>query len=207
MKKAILATCAIVLALAVPAKAKQKDYEMGTLTKVPLHAKNLVKAGFTDSTDCTPGLTGTNCTGGITDNYDGQLFASMPDGSEVLIGNCGSGARLKDILFPCSQQYVLMLAEQDGTKVFLTHTWMHHDIGGKFADSSKVLYRIEHHGGVTYILIPDPDNPKKEGMYNRLKLPKQPSAKADAPVATDNITAMCASGKLTPEQQKQFCGK
>lgn len=207
MIKTILAAGAMALALAVPVKAKQKDYQMGTLAKVPLHAKNLVKVGFTDNTDCTPGLAGTNCTGGITNNYDGQLFAAMPDGSEVLIGNCGSGARLTDRLFPCSQKYVLMLTEQDGTNVYLTHTWMHHDIGGKFADNSRVLYRIEHHGGVTYILIPDPANPKKEGMYNRLKLPKQPSDRANAPVATDNITAMCASGKLTPDQQKEFCGK
>jgi hypothetical protein len=59
---------------------------------------------------------------------------------------------------------------------------------------------------VTYFAIPDPNNPKKEANYYIHKLPKQKAEPPkDVQTSPDNITAMCASGKLSPEQQAKYC--
>ncbi len=190
----------------MPAVAKDhsNDYRMGTLTKVPLHVGGKVTTGWTDTTSCNRGLVGIHCTGGIVDDYNGWLVADMPSGTEVVIEPCVSGASLAALLLPCAQPYVLTLTEEDGTFLFLDHTWGHHDSAKDLDVTSKVLYRIEHHAGVTYIRIPDPADPKKEGTYNPIKLPKPKSSEAH-PTTDNNISAMCASGKLSPEQQAKFC--
>jgi hypothetical protein len=193
--------------LSIPAVAKDhsNDYHMGTLTKVPLHVGGKVTTGWTDTTSCNSGLVGIHCTGGIVDDYSGWLVADMPNGTEVVIERCAGGSSLAAMLLPCDRPYVLTLTEEDGTFVFLDHTWGHHDSSNNLETTSKVLYRIEHHAGVTYIRIPDPADPKKEGTYNPIKLPKQAAAQKAPPQASDNISAMCASGKLSPEQQAKFC--
>jgi hypothetical protein len=175
---------------------------MGTLTKVPVHVGGKVSRGWTDTTSCDSGLMGIHCTGGIVDDYSGWLVADMPNGTEVVIERCVSGASLAALLLPCDQPYVLTLTEEDGTFVFLDHTWGHHDSSQDLEVTSKVLYRIEHHGGVTYIMIPDPANPKKEGTYNPIKLPKLKSA---APTTDNNVSSMCASGKLSAELKAKYC--
>lgn len=203
--KQILALALLTFALVGTAFAKDhsNDYQMGTLTKVPLHVGGKVSQGWTDTTSCNSGLLGIHCTGGIVDDYSGWLVADMPDGKEVVIEVCASGASLAAALLPCDRPYILALTEEDGTFVFLDHTWLHHDISEAFDTTSKVLYRIEHHGGVTYFMIPDPSNPKKEGSYNPIKLPKPP--KASTSTAPDNLTAMCASGKLSAELTAKYC--
>lgn len=196
------------LIFVTPSMAKDNEYHTGTLSKVPLHVGNKKDVGFTDTTACRPGLIGLNCTGGIIENYDGKLVATMPDGSLMVIRDCAVGARAAAFFLSCSQPWVFVLTEEDGTTTFLEHVQFgsgEDKFGDKFGDSAKVLYRIEHKPGVTYIVIPDSDNPKKEGRYTRMKLPKQASGQKTPQQATSNITAMCSSGKLSPEQQAKFC--
>ena len=206
MKRYEIAALVLLLTLSTLGYAKDhsNDYKMGTLTKVPMHVGGKVSEGWTDTTSCNSGLLGVHCTGGIVDDYSGWLVADMPDHTEVVIQPCVSGATLAALFLPCNQPYVLTLTEEDGTFIFLDHTWGTHNSAGGLETTSKVLYRIEHKPGVTYICIPDPNDPKKEGKYNPIKLPKF-KHKQDAPQNADNITAMCASGKLSAELQTKYC--
>lgn len=204
-KLIVLATVCLFVASA-QAKDHGNDYTMGTLTKVPLHVGGVVPSGWTDTTSCQSGLFGVHCTGGIVEDYGANLVADMPDGNELVIEPCAAGATMAALLLPCSRPYVLMLVEEDGTVIFLDHTWGHHDSAKSLEASSKVLYRIEHHGGITYIMIPDPEDPKKEGSYNPIKLPKS-NGKGNPNQSPDNVTAFCASGKLSPELQAKYCDK
>jgi len=207
VKAALLAVLGLLI-LAPPCIAKDDEYHSGTLSKVPLHVGSKKDTGFTDTTDCRPGLAGVNCTGGIVENYDGKLVATMPDGSLAVIRDCAAGATAAAFFLSCSQPWVFVLTEEDGTTTFLERVQFgsgEDKFGDRFGDSAKVLYRIEHKPGVTYVVIPDPNNPKKEGRYTRMKLPKQPVAQSARPQASDNISAMCASGKLSPDQQAKFC--
>ncbi len=206
MKKIITLATAVLFAISVQAKDHSNDYKMGALTKVPLHVGGVVSTGWTDTTSCQSGLFGVHCTGGIVEDYGANLVADMPDGNELVIESCVGGATVAALILPCSRPYVLMLVEEDGTVVFLDHTWLHHDSASSLAASSKVLYRMERRNGVTFIMIPDPENPKKEGMYHPIKLPK-PKAKAAPNQSPDNVTAFCASGKLSPELQAKYCEK
>jgi hypothetical protein len=202
----VLAVLFITVLSSIPTVAKDhsNDYHMGTLTKVPMHVGGKVSTGWTDTTSCNSGLVGIHCTGGIVDDYSGWLVADMPNGTEVVIEPCAGGASLAALLLPCNQPYVLTLTEEDGTFMFLDHTWGHHDSAKDLQVTSKVLYRIEHHGGVTYIRIPDPGNPQKEGMYNPIKLPKTKSS-VTTPQTDNNVTSMCASGKLSAELKAKYC--
>jgi hypothetical protein len=204
--KTLLAAIVLILALSTTASAKDHsgDYKMGKLEKVPLHVGGKVTAGFTDTTTCNEGLLGVHCTGGIVDDYSGWLVADMPDGTELTIKTCTGGEGLAAVILPCDQPYVLMLTEEDGTPVFLDHTWGHHDSAKGLEATSKILYRIEHHMGITYVMIPDPTDVKKEGSYNPIKLPK-PLKVASKPAADSNISAMCASGKLSEEAKAKYC--
>lgn len=202
----ICAALLIIILASVQATAKDHsdDYKMGTLTKVPLHVGGKVSAGFTDTTSCNSGLLGVHCTGGIVDDYNGWLVADMPDGTEVPIQVCASGASLAALLLPCSQPYVMTLKEEGGTFIFLDRVWGSRDIGKELETTSKVLYRTEHKPGVTYIKIPDPTNPQKEATFTPIKLPKQKTA-SPAPTTDNNISSMCASGKLSAELKAKYC--
>ena len=207
MKITLVAVLGLLM-LVAPCLAKDTEYHAGTLTKVPLHVGSKKDMGFTDTTDCHPGLVGVNCTGGIVENYDGKLVATMPDGSLLVVRDCAGGATAAAFFLSCSQLWVFVLTEEDGKMTFLQHVQFgsgEDKFGDKFGDTAKVLYRIEHKPGVTYIVIPDPNNPKKEGRYTRIKLPKQALAQKAPSEASDNISAMCSSGKLSHEQQAKFC--
>ena len=203
----------IVVAVAVTvslsfAKDHSNDYKMGTLTKVPLHVGGKVSMGYTDTTSCNSGLFGVHCTGGIVDDYGANLVADMPDGTEVVIKPCAGGASLAAAVLPCSQPYVLTLTKEDGTFVFLDHTWGHRDSAKELDTNSKVLYRTKHVRGlvsVDYVMIPDPTNPNKEGTYNVIKPMKPPTKKDAAAPAPDNIAATCASDKLSAELKAKYC--
>lgn len=202
---AILLGFVIVL---TPLQAKDKEYHTGTLIKVPLHVGSKKDTGYTDTRECHQGLTGVDCTGGIVEDYEGKLVATLPDGRLVIIRDCAGGATAAAYFLSCSQPWVLVLTEEDGTITFLQRVQFgsgEDKFGDKFAESAKVLYRIERRMAITYIVIPDPDNPKKEGSYTRMKLPKQATAQNASPQASDNISAMCASGKLSADQKAKFC--
>ena len=193
-----------VLILVAPCMAKDKEYYAGTLNKVPLRVGKRAVLGLYRYHELLFGAGKHHCTGGVTDDYKGKLIATMPDGHLVVIRDCYTGSAFVS----CSQPWVFVLTEEDGTTTFLEHVQFgsgEDKFGDKFGDSAKVLYRIEHKPGVTFILIPDPANPKKEGSYTRMKLPKQPTEQDVPAQASDNISAMCASGKLSPEQQAKFC--
>jgi hypothetical protein len=207
--KTILLMALVPLLLAQGALAKDKEYLSGTLNKVPLHIGNKRTTGFSDTTNCTPGLAAVHCTGGIVDDYRGKLVADMPDGSVLVIRDCVGGATAAAFFLSCDQTWVFVLTEEDGTQTFLQRVQFgsgEDKFGDKFGDSAKILYTVEHHGGVTYIVIPDPTNAQKNGKYTRMKLPKSANKIAPLP-AGDNVAAMCGSGKLTPEQQAKFCSK
>lgn len=207
MKNTLVAVLGLFI-FVVPCMAKDNEYHSGTVIKVPLHVGSKKDTGFTDTTNCHQGLVGVNCTGGVVENYDGKLVATMSNGKLVIVRDCAAGATAAAYFLSCSQPWVFVLTEEDGTVTFLEHVQFgsgEDKFGDRFGDSAKVLYRIEHKPGVTYIVIPDPDNPKKEGRYTRIKLPKQPGAQEATPPASDNISVMCASGKLSPEQQAKFC--
>jgi hypothetical protein len=186
------------------AKDHSSDYKMGTLSKVPLHVGGKVSEGFTDTTSCDSGLLGVHCTGGIVDDYSGWLVADMPDGTETVIERCAGGASMAALLLPCDRPFILALTEEDGTLIFLDKIWGSRDVSKVLDSKSKVLYRIEHKPGVTYVKIPDPDNPAKEGSYTPIKLPKS-KTKETTPTVPDNVSAMCASGKLSAELQAKYC--
>lgn len=206
MRRLVMLATVFLSTVCVQAKDHSNDYKMGALTKVPLHVGGVVSTGWTDTTSCQSGLFGVHCTGGIVQDYGANLVADMPDGNELVIEPCAGGATMAALLLPCSRPYVLMLVEEDGTVVFLDHTWGHHDSAKSLEASSKILYRIEHHAGVTYFMIPDPENPKKEGSYNPIKLPK-PKVNGTPNQSPDNVTAFCASGKLSSELQAKYCVK
>ena len=196
----VFAVAAVIILTCSFARCKDHsaDYQMGTLTKVPLHVENRVDRGITDTWHCEPGVFSTSCDGGITDKFSGDLIADTPDG-KVLIGPClSSGWPI-----PCDQPYILRLTESNGTVVFLDHLALRHDSAQNLDTTSKVLYRTEHHGWVNFVMIPDPTNPKKEGSYSVVKLPKQP-VQPTAPAAS-NISAMCTSDKLAPKLKAQYC--
>jgi hypothetical protein len=188
------------------AKDHSNDYKMGTLTKVPLHVGGKVSEGFTDTTSCNSGLLGVHCTGGIVDDYSGWLVADMPDGTETVIETCAGGTSLAALLLPCDKPFILALTEEDNTFIFLDKVWGSRDSSKGLETTSKVLYRIEHKPGVTYVMIPDPAEPTKEGRYTPIKLPKI-KPKETAPTAPDNVAAMCASGKLSTELQAKYCAQ
>ena len=101
------------LVFVVPCIAKDNEYHTGALTKVPLHVGSKKDTGFTDTTDCRPGLVGVNCTGGIIENYDGKLVATMPDGSLVAVRDCAAGATAAAFFLSCSQSWAFVLTEED----------------------------------------------------------------------------------------------
>ncbi len=84
MKITLVAVLGLLMFVA-PCMAKDNEYRTGMLTKALLHVGSKKDTGFTDTTDCRPGLVGVNCTGGIVENYDGKLVATMPDGSLVVV--------------------------------------------------------------------------------------------------------------------------
>jgi len=180
---------------------------MGTLVLVPMHVENKQQTSYTDTTDCHDSPFGLQCSGGIVHNFDGWLVAEMPDGTKMAIQRCAGGATAAALFLPCDIPYVPVLTKEDGTIVFLHHLWGYHDSTKELAATSKVLYRVEHKMGVKedYIKIPDPVNPKKEGTYIIIKLPKQPEATTPQPMSSDNIAAMCASGKLSATLQAKYC--
>lgn len=152
MKSTLVAVLALLVFVA-PCTSKENEYLTGTLVKVPLHVGNKKGTGFTDTTDCHQGLVGVNCTGGIVENYEGKLIATMPDGKIVIVRDCAAGATAAAFFLSCSQPWVFVLTEEDGKTTFLEHVQFgsgKDKFGDKFGDSAKVLYRIEHKPGVTW---------------------------------------------------------
>jgi hypothetical protein len=101
-------------------------------------------------------------------------------------------------------RFVLALTEEDGTLVFLVHVAFSSDSAKGLESVSKVLYRVSaEHAGITYIRIPDPSDPRKEGNYSILHLPKP--EKSAAPGSDSNVAATCAGNKLSPELRAKYC--
>jgi hypothetical protein len=74
-------------------------------------------------------------------------------------------------------------------------------------DGDRVLFRLhERHylnGKFTLMAIPYADNPNKEVEFSTRFEPEVASSRPEKP--TDNVKAMCESGKLSAELQAQYC--
>lgn len=156
--------------------AKDKEYKVGTVSKLT------IESGWVDTTHCHEGLDGNlHCSGGIENEYKDVYLLTMEDGVVAPIRHT---AFQPDTL--------KSLNIDNGVEV-------------------PIMYRIERKKGlisVDYVRIPDATSPKKEGCYNfdSMKKPtSNPSPKVKPPANQSNIDAMCASGKLTPEQHAKYC--
>jgi hypothetical protein len=73
---------------------------------------------------------------------------------------------------------------------------------------NKVLFRLEKHhklnGTETDMYIPFADNPSKEVKFATRFVPNVAGPK-QSKKATDNVKAMCDSGRLSAELKKQYC--
>ncbi len=76
-------------------------------------------------------------------------------------------------------------------------------------NGDKVMFRLEQHhklnGTETDMYIPSADNPKKEVKFVTRFVPKVSVRQPQPNKPTDNVKAMCDSGRLSPELQKQYC--
>ena len=74
-------------------------------------------------------------------------------------------------------------------------------------NGDKVMFRLEKHkkigGTETDMYIPYADKPDKEVQFVTRFVPSFAPAQPTKP--TDNVKAMCESGRLSPELQKQYC--
>jgi hypothetical protein len=74
-------------------------------------------------------------------------------------------------------------------------------------NGDKVMFRLEKHkkigGTETDMYIPFADNPKKEVAFVTRFEPNAPPQQPTKP--TDNVKAMCESGRLSAALQKKYC--
>ena len=81
-------------------------------------------------------------------------------------------------------------------------------------DGDKVMFRMHEgrdpDGKYVHMYVPYAENPKKDAEFVAHWLPSPPpptlesEPKPESKKPTDNVAAMCASGRLSPEQQKKF---
>jgi hypothetical protein len=168
----------ILMFVALPAfakKDKSNDYQMGTLSMLTL------KSGWIDTTRCSGEIGDIECSGGIKDTYQNVYLLTLSDGTQTVIHHA--------------------LGRPDTVK----------GLNLENGSDVKVMYRIQRVQGlvsVDYAVIPDANNSKKEGWYyfdGHFKKPTSKSATAPPPTNVSNVKAMCDSGRLSPELQKQYC--
>ena len=77
-------------------------------------------------------------------------------------------------------------------------------------EGDKVLFRLQErkylNGSRLHMHIPFADNPGKEVEFITRFVPNVPQPPPQSQKPTDNVKAMCDSGKLAPELQTQYCG-
>jgi hypothetical protein len=169
--------CALLLCSFAFAGDKSADYQLGSIKKLTTKSEWY-------ETDCSTNMGTTRCTSGDQSRIDSLYIMSFADGTEAVIAHA--------LMRPDTVKGMNLQVQMDG------------DAGT--SPAVKVMYRIQRRAGVNYIIIPDTDG-KKEGWYyidpTFKHGPQKPTTQA--PTNASNVTAMCASGKLTPEQQKQLC--
>jgi hypothetical protein len=76
-------------------------------------------------------------------------------------------------------------------------------------EGDRVMFRLQErkylNGKFTHMHIPFADNPSKEVEFVTHFVPNVPPA-TQPQKPTDNVKAMCDSGKLSPELKAQYCG-
>ena len=183
MDKLFVTLFVLTIATVVPATDKPANYQVG------------IFQGSTAQSDGTITNTlrgdGTSVAGSIHSNYvrlysikvDGGTWIVEPEveAQDSMLRNWG----MTPTHFKKEKQNPLDLLKI-GDKVMFRLT-THHALNGKF----------------THMEIPYADNPKKEFTFATRFEPDTPPVETQKP--TDNVAAMCASGKLSPEQQQQFC--
>jgi len=184
--KTLLCLCAILLLSPfVFSKSHNGDYQMGTFVR-----RSIAEDGTLTNTLRGDGTT---VAGGVYANRVGLYTVKVPDGIWVLetytqaadstIRNMGA----TPIHFKSEKPNPL-----DALK-----------------DGDKVLFRVELHkklfGSEIDVFIPFADKPDKEAKFVGRFTPNTPPAESDSKKPTDNVKAMCSSGRLSPELQKQYC--
>lgn len=165
------------------AKDKQPDYQIGTFV--------LATANADGTTTSTLHGDGTTVAGGVYGNYLKTYQIKGDTGTWTVV--------------PLNEAQDSMIR---GMGMTPTHFKKEKDNPLDVLKSGdKVMFRLyEHHyvnGKRTEMAIPYADNPNKEFKFVTSFVPKVPVPAPDKP--TDNVKAMCNSGKLTADQQKQFC--
>lgn len=74
--------------------------------------------------------------------------------------------------------------------------------GEKFAFRAEPDRRLGATKTSYHVYVPRADDPKKEDKFDAEFMPSGPRE----PEPTDNVRAMCAAHRFSPEQEKQYCG-
>jgi hypothetical protein len=190
----LLATIAIIqhLALAGPVSAKDhkdhsNDYKMGTFDSSVFLADGSL-------TNTLKSFDGETIGGGVSKNYVHFYRIRVEGGTwRVITKNQADDSRMRNELGMTPQHFKPEKPNpldglKNGDKVlFRLHEW-HSLVGGKG----------------WYMSIPYADNPNKEVTFEADFYPDVAASKPEKP--TDNVKAMCESGKLSAALKAQYCG-
>jgi hypothetical protein len=181
----LVALALTLVSMAAFPKDKPKDYQVGVLEIQTAVADGTI-------TDTLHG-DGTTVAGNVYANYLKQYRIKVEGGTYVVV--------------PLDEAQDSMLRSMGMTPLhFKKEKDNPLDV---LKSGDKVMFRLyEHHyvnGKRTEMAIPYADNPNKEFKFVATFVPNVAPIAPEKP--TDNVRAMCASGKLTADQQKQFCGK
>ena len=176
---------AIILLTSLVAFAKDHsaDYKMGTFLSAEAVADGTITSTLHGD--------GTTVSGGVYANHVGVYKIKVPDGTWYVT--------------TLSQTQDYMLRNMGMTPMHIKSEKANPLDGLK--DGDRVLFRLhERHylnGKFTLMAIPYADNPNKEVEFSTRFEPDVPLSKTEKP--TDNVKAMCQSGKLSAELKVQYC--
>jgi hypothetical protein len=185
--KKVCCIAVLLLTTLAYAKDKPKNYQIGAFV-----TSTETKDGtFTDNIQCgTPGLSGTTCSGDAGFNTISTYQVRVNNGTWFL---------------QTERQYLDSWTRKTmGDAPLHFHAEKENPLDF-LKDGDKVMFRTNRPNGIV-IYIPYADNPKKEVTFYG-KFVSDASLAPKPQPKTDNIEAMCSSGRLSPDQQKQFCPK
>jgi hypothetical protein len=189
MRNAIAVSLLIFLSASLVSLGKDKsgDYQIGIYAGM----KSVQDGTFTDTTNCIPGVNGTACSGGAWFNQVGIYRVRVQGGTWFL-------ETYRQASDTTARKYtgepVHIKEEKPNPLDFLKN-------------GDKVMFRVERHrkinGTETDVFIPYANDPRKEAKFvGSFAATDQHHGPA---MPTDNVKAMCESGKLSPELQAQYC--
>jgi hypothetical protein len=168
------------------AKDKSKEYQVGTYVRVAAVRDGTVTGTIRGD--------GTTVAGDVSANYVGIYTIKVNDG----IWHVETMRQVNDSSMRNSGSTPIhFTAEKDNPLDFLKN-------------GDKVMFRVEKHkaligGPWVEMYIPFADKPGKEAKFVANYVPNVVPQQSVKPKPTDNVKAMCDSGRLSAEQHKQFC--